>query len=302
MGKRKDMTTIPLEELRHLDHAVFGNLIIARQSTLEVKEASMFFEKPKSERRKLKKTKSDNAMVLKTQAALQRSESLNTDLQTYRKRTTSNYKYSGIKYKDGENLEKLSGRQWRSAELPTMAEQRNMTGDYLNDKAKSSMLPTFTNGYCSLHCSASEISSLSASDSTEVLANCSRDLSISSRQSLLFHRSSSLSHESSIEEETEADDNSVIDENYKPRNESERSDRRHRSQLLDELLLDIYGKWNGNGSDLPFSRRRHSTNSSAHESDCCYTSGASTTWKIWAHRQVQGTNDLQRERLWNRSE
>jgi hypothetical protein len=297
MGKRKDMINIQLEEL---DHAVFGHMVIARQSTREIKEASMFVEKPSPERRKLEKAKSDNAMVLKRKT-YQRSESLISELQTQRNGSMSDFKCSGIEYKDGKKAKEISIRHCRSAEFPTMTEQRNMNGDYIDHKPRST-LSTSANGHSNFHCSPSQ-SSLSASVSAEVLSNDNRDLSLSNRKSLSFHGSSSVSRESSIEEETEEDDNSATGEHFKPRNVSEKDNRRRVSQLLDELLLDIYGKWNDSGCEMPFSRRRYSTNSSAHESDYCSTSGASTTWKVQACRPIQRMNDsLQRERLFNRSE
>ncbi|XP_021913960.1 uncharacterized protein LOC110827030 isoform X2 [Zootermopsis nevadensis] len=279
MGKRKDMTSVDLKEIMHSDHSVFGHSVIARQSTPEIKEASMFVEKPLPGNRKLEKAKSDNSMVLKSNG------------------TNSDFKYNGINYKEGENAKEISIRHWRSAEFTTKSEQRNMSSDYFNYRQKSTLV-TSTNGHSSLHCSSSQ-----SSDSNETLSNGSRDLSLYSRKSILFHASSSLSRESSIEEQTEDDDDdkSVNGEN-RERGISGKVDNRRVSELLDELLLDIYGKWSCDGNQIPFGRRRCSTNSSAYESDYCTTTGSSPTWKIQSCSSAQRFNDsLQRERLSARS-
>jgi hypothetical protein len=94
-------------------------------------------------------------------------------------------------------------RYWHSEVLPTMAEQRKMSSDYLNKEPESSTLPSFTNEHNNFHRSASQSSSLSAPPSTEELPSCSRHLSSSNRKSLSSYGSSSLSRESSIEEGNE---------------------------------------------------------------------------------------------------
>jgi hypothetical protein len=302
MGKRKDMTTTPLEELRHLDHAVFGQVVIARQSTSEIKEASMFIEKPTPECRKLEKAKSDNTMKLRRQTSCQRSGALMSELQAYKSRTTSDVKYTnGIKLKGDHNVKNASKRLWRSAESPTVAEQRKMTVDHFEDKPISSTLSPSTNERRNFYRSVSQYSSCNSSLSTEDLSNGNRHLPLSSRKPP-FYGSSSLSRGSSIEEETETDDN-VTNEGKEPKSASETNSRRRVSQLVDELLLDIYGKWYGNGTGLSLNRRRHSANSSAQESDCCSTSGTLTSWRTQTHHPVQRTNDsLQWSRMRNKSE
>jgi hypothetical protein len=299
MGKRKDMTTIQLGDLRHLDHAVFGQVIIARQSSSEIKEASMFIEKPAPENRKLEKTKSDNTMELQRRTVCQRSVSLTSEIPEDEYRTTG-FKYkNGVYLTNGRKLKNISIRNWHSAELSTMAEQRKICSDYLIKKPESPTLPPCTKEHNNFHRPMPQITSLSASASTEELLSCNRHLSSSSRKSLSFYGSASLSRESSIEEEKEVDSCSSTSENCT-------TSGRHRvSQLVDELLLDIYGKWNGNGFGLPFNRRRrHSANSSAHESDCLSTSDASAPWNSQApHHPVRGANDaLQQSRLKYRSE
>jgi hypothetical protein len=214
MGKRKDMKTIQLEEFMHSDHAVFGHLVIARQSSSEIKEASMFVEKPSPESRKLEKAKSDNAMLLRRQT-YQRSGSLRSVLRKQRNGTANGFKRDG-KYEAGGKGKEMFVRHWRSAEFPTTTEKRNMTGDYLDHKPKSALL-TSANGQSSFRCSPSR-SFVTASDSNEVLPDGVRDLELSNRKSPLFLGSSSVSCESSIEEETE-DDRSITGGNLKPRNE-----------------------------------------------------------------------------------
>lgn len=297
------MTTIQLEDLRHLDHAVFGQVIIARQSSSEIKEASMFIEKPAPENRKLEKTKSDNTMELQRRTVCQRSVSLTSEIPEDEYRTTG-FKYkNGVHLTNGRKLKNISFRNWHSAELPTMAEQRKMCSDYLYKKPESSTLPPSTKEHNNCHRPMPQITSLSESASTEELLSCNRHLSSSSRKSLSFYGSASLSRESSIEEEKEVDSGTSTSENC---TESRTASGRHRvSQLVDELLIDIYGKWNGNGFGLPFNRRRrHSGNSSAQESDCLSTSDASAPWNSRAsHHPVRGANDaLQQSRLKHRSE
>jgi hypothetical protein len=306
MGKRKDMTTVQLEDLRHLDHAVFGQVIIARQSSSEIKEASMFIEKPAPESRKLEKAKSDNTMELQRRTVYRRSGSLTSEILEDEFRTTG-FKYrNGFEFTDGRKLENISIRNWYSAELPTMAEQRKLYSDYLNKKPEPSTIPPSAKERNSFHRPIPQITSLSASSSTEDVPSCNRHLSSCSRKSLSFHGSASLSRESSIEEEKEVDNGSSTSENCTKSKTASGRDCRHRvSQLVDELLLDIYGKWNGNGFELPFNRRRrHSTNSSAQESDCCSTSDASAPWNSRApHHAIRGVNDaLQQSRLKYRSE
>lgn len=299
------MAVIQLEDLRNLDHAVFGQVIIARQSSSEIKEASMFIEKPAPENRVLEKTKSDSTMELQRRNVYRRAGSLTSEIPEYENRVTSDFKYkSGFELKDGQKTRNISIRNWHSAELPIMVEQRKISSDYLNNKPKLSTIPPFTDEHNNFHSSLSQISSLIEPVSTEERPNCNRRLSSSSRKSLSFYGSSSLSRESSIEEEKEVDCVSSTSENCtKSRIASETDPRRRVSQLVDELLLDIYGKWYGNEFGLFFNRRRHSANSSTHESDYCSTSDASAPWKSQVHNPVSGMNDsLQQSRLKYRSE
>ncbi|XP_069704210.1 serine-rich adhesin for platelets-like isoform X2 [Periplaneta americana] len=305
MGKRRDMALVPLEELRHLDHAVFGHLVIAPQSTSVIKEASMYVEKPKPEDRKLEKAKSDNAMVVNRQTnrhVFQRSGSFNSKLLSQKEGMKNDFKHNnGVTLDNAQITGNVPLKQWRSAEFPTMEEQRNMSGDC---SCKFSTLPTSRNRRHDFQRSLSYNSALSESNTSDELQNVPRSVMLPKRKSPSFYGSSSISRESSIEEETECDDDcSVTSENEKQKSAIERSRNRRRvSHLVDELLLDIYGKWNGNGNgSYVGGRRRHSTNSSAHESDCCSTSGASS-WKIQPYQPVQGINDsLQRSRLRNKS-
>lgn len=294
------MAVIQLEDLRNLDHAVFGQVIIARQSSSEIKEASMFIEKPAPKNRVLEKAKSDNTMELQRRNVYRRAGSLTSGIPEYGNRITSDFKYK----KDGQKTKNISIRNWHSAELPTMVEQRKLSSDYLNYKPKLSTFPPFSNEHNNFHSSLSQISSLSEPVSTEERPNCNRRLSSSSRKSLSFYGSSSLSRESSIEEEKEVDSGSSTSENRTKSRIASGTDTRHRvSQLVDELLLDIYGKWYGNGFGLSFNRRRHSANSSTHESDYCSTSDASAPWKSQVHHPVSVMNDsLQQSRLKYRSE
>jgi hypothetical protein len=213
MGKRKDTAVIQLEDLRSLDHAVFGQVIIARQSSSEIKEASMFIEKPAPKNRILEKTKSDNSMELQRRNVYRRAGSLTSEIPEYGNRMTGDFKYkSGFELKDVQKTKNISIRNWHSAELPTMVEQRKMSSDYLNKKPNLSAFPQFTNEHNNFHSSLSQISSLNEPASTEELPNCNRRLSSSSRKSLSFY-GPSLSRESSIEEEKEVDNGSSTSEN-----------------------------------------------------------------------------------------
>jgi hypothetical protein len=303
MGKRRDMATIQLEQLRQFDHAVFGHMVIARQSTAQIKEASMFVEKPVPGKRKLEKAKSDKAVVLQKQSVYQKSRSFISEIQEQKHRTTNHLKCNENHLKDGQNVRNTLNRNWHSAEFPTMAEQRKVAGDCLGRTPDPLTIPASVNGQRSFHFSVSKNSSLAPSVSRESVSDGYRHLQPSKRKSLPFHGSLSLSRESSIEEETEVNDDSISSVNCKePKNECEKGSRLHVCQLVDELLLDIYGKWYGNGPGLSFGRRRHSANSSAQESDCCSTSGASMSCKFQTPHSVKGTNDsLQQSRLRNKS-
>jgi hypothetical protein len=305
MGKRKGMATIQLEDLRNLDHAIFGQVIIARQSSSEIKEASMFIEKPAPKNRVLEKAKSDNTMELQRRTVYRRVGSLTSEIPQYENRITNDFKYkNGIELKDGQKIKNISVRNWHSAELPTMVEQRKMSSDYLNKKPNLPTVPPFADEHNNFHSSLSRFSSLGEPASTEERPSCNRRLSSSSRKSLSFYGSSSLSRESSIEEEKEVDNGSSTSENCtKLRIASGTNTRRRVSQLVDELLLDIYGKWYCNGLGLSFNRHRHSANSSAYESDYCSTSDASAALKSQVHHPINGMNDsLQQSRLKYRSE
>jgi hypothetical protein len=305
MGKRKDLTTLQLEDLRYLDHAVFGQMVIARQSSSEIKEASMFVEKPAPEHRKLEKTKSDNTMELQRRTVCRGSGSLTSEISEDGNRI-SYFKYkNGYEVTDDRKIKNISIRNWHSTELPAMAKQRKISRDYFNRKPKSPTSEPRTTEHNILYRSSPQICSLSASASTEVLPSCNRHLSSTSRKPLSFYGSPSLSRESSIEEEKEIDSGSSASENCTgPRTGSGGENRRRVSQLVDELLLDIYRKWYGNGFGLPYSRRHsHSTNSSAHESDYCSASDASAQWRAQAHLPGKGASDsLQLSRLKFRSE
>jgi hypothetical protein len=297
MGKKRDMASIQLEELRHNDHAVFGQLVIARQSTSEIKEASMFFEKTAPEKRKFEKAKSDDALVLQKQLVYQKSRLDISDFQNQKRRTTDNFKYNG-----NHNVKNILNRNWRSAELPTMREQR-VAGDCFDSKSNPLTIPASTNRQRDFLLSVSNNASFAASVLNDALHNGNRHLSLSNRKSLSFYGPSSLSRESSIEEETEGNEDSISSANCKsPKHECETNDRLRVCQLVDELLLDIYGKWYGNGPGMSFRRRRHSTKSSAQESDYYSTSGASTPCTIQTSHSVEGTNDsLRLSRLRNKS-
>jgi hypothetical protein len=299
MGKRRDRANIQLEELRNIDHAVFGHMVIARQSTSEIKEASMFSEKPTPENRKLEKAKSDDSLLSQKKSVYQKSRFFTSELQE--RKTINHYKCNGNHWKDGQMAKNVLHRNWHSAELSRVAEPRKVAGYY--DCAPNSLTisasPTEQPNFC-----VSRKYPLAVSVSSEVLPNGNRHLPLSNRKSLSFYGPSSLSRESSIEEETEVNDDSISSANCKkPKNECDKNNRLRVCQLVDELLLDIYGKWYGNGPGLSFSRRRHSANSSAQESDYCSTSGASTSCQIQTSRSVKGMNDsLERSRLRNKSE
>jgi hypothetical protein len=297
------MATIQLEELRRLNHAVFGHVVIARQSTSEIKEASMFIEKPTPEKRKLEKAKSDEAVVLQKQSGYQKSRFFSSELQEQKRRTANHFKCGENHLKHGQNDRNTLNRNWHSAELPTVVEQRKVAYDCFDRTPDPLTIKASVNGQRNTHVSLSKNSSLAASLSSEALPNGNRHLPLSNRKSLSFYGSPSLSRESSIEEETEVTGNSISSANCeKPKNECEKNSRLRVCQLVDELLLDIYGKWYGNGPGLSFSRRRHSANSSAQESDCCSTSGASWSSKTQTPHFVKRMNDsLQRPRLRNKS-
>jgi len=98
------------------------------------------------------------------------------------------------------------------------------------------------------------------------------------------------------------DDSTSSANSKQPKNECDKNNRFRVCKLVDELLLDIYGKWYGNGPGLSFRRRRQSANSSAQESDYCSTSGTSTPCTIQTLRLIKGMNDsLQLSRLRNKS-
>jgi len=294
MGKRRDRATIRLEALRNLDHAVFGHMVIARQSTSEIKEASMFIEKPTPEKRQLERAKSDESLLSQKKSVYQKSRFCTSESQGQKLETINHLN-------DGQNVKNVLNRNGHSVELSRVAEQRKVGGDYFERTPNPLTLPASTTGQPNFQFCASKKSPLAVSVSSEALPNGNRHMPLSNRK---LYGPSSLSRESSIEEETEVNDDSISSANSKqPKNECDKNNRLRVCKLVDELLLDIYGKWYGNGPGLSFSRRRHSTNSSALESDYCSTSGTSTSCTIQTTRSVKGMIDsLQLSRLRNKSE
>jgi hypothetical protein len=304
MGKRKDGATIRLEGLRNYNHAVFGHVVIAKQSTPEIKEAYMFIEKPTSEKRQLEKAKSDDSLLSQNKSVNQKSQFFTSELQDQKHKTLNNFKCSGNHSKDGQNTKNILNRNWHSAELSTVAEQPKVAGECFDCTPHPLTIPASTSGQPSFHFCKPKKSPSAVSVSSEALPNGNRHLPHSNRKSLSLYGPCSLSRESSIEEETEVKDESISSANCKkPEPECDKNSRLRVCQLVDELLLDIYGKWYGNGPGLSFIRRRQSANSSAQESDYCSTSGTSTPCNIQTHRLVKGMNDsLQLSRLRNKSE
>jgi hypothetical protein len=304
MGKRRDRANIRRETLRNFDHAVFGHVVIARQSTSEIKEASMFIEKPTPDKRQLEKAKSDDSFLSQKKSVYQKSRFCTSGLQGQKHKTIHHFKCSGNHLNDGQNVKNVLNRNWHSAELSRVAEQRKVAGDYFDRTPNPLTLPASTTGQPNFQFCVSKKSPLAVSVSNEALPNGNRHLPLSNRKSLSQYGPSSLSRESSIEEETEVNDDGISSANSKqPNNECDKNSRLRVCKLVDELLLDIYGKWYGNGPGLSFSRRRQSANSSTQESDYCSTSGTSTPCTIQTTRSVKGMNDpLQLSRLRNKSE
>jgi hypothetical protein len=167
-------------------------------------EDDNYMSSSNSEHRKLEKATPDNAMALQRQTLYRRSGSLSSEMQRDENRTKNDFKYkNGFELKDDPKMQSISIRNWHSAELPTLAEQRTMSSDCLKKEPESSTSPSFTNEHNNFHRSASQSSSLSAPASTEELPSCSRHLSPSNPKSLSSYGSSSLSRESSIEEGNE---------------------------------------------------------------------------------------------------
>jgi len=304
MGKKRDRATSGLEALRNFDHAVFGHMVIARQSTSEIKEASMFIEKPTPEKRQLERAKSDESFLSQEKSVYQKSRFCTSELQGQKHKAINHFKCSGNHLNDGQNVKNILNKNWHSAEVSRVAEQRKVSGDYFDRTPNPLTLQEPTTGQPNFQFCVSKKSLLAVSVSSEALSNGNRHLTVSNRKSLSLYGPSSLSRESSIEEETEVNDDSMSSENSKqPKNECNKNNRLRVCKLVDELLLDIYGKWYGNGPGLSFSRRRQSTNSSAQESDYCSTSGTSTPCTIQTPLSVKGMNDiLQESRLRNKSE
>jgi len=304
MGKRRDRATIRLEALRNFDHAVFGHMVIARQSTSEIKEASMFIEKPTPEKRQLERAKSEESLLSQKKSVHQKSRFCTSESQGQKLKNINHFKCGGNHLNGGQNVKNVSNRNGLSEELSRVAEQGKVAGDYFDRTPNPLTLPASTTGQPNFQPCVSKKSPLAASVSSEALPNGNRHLPLSNRKSLSLYGSSSLSRESSIEEETEVNDDSISSANPKQqKNECDKNNRLRVSKLVDELLLDIYGKWYGNGPGLSFSRRRQSTNSSAQESDCCSTSGTSPPCAIQTTRSMKGMNDsLQLSRLRNKSE
>jgi len=304
MGKRRDRATIRLEALRNSDHAVFGHMVIARQSTSEIKEASMFIEKPTPEKKQLERAKSEESLFSQKKSVYQKSRFCTSESQGQKLKNINHFKCGGNHLNDGQNVENVLNRNEHSAELSRVAEQRKVAGDYFDRTPNPLTLPTSTTEQPNFQFCASKKSPLAVSVSSEALPNGNRHLPLSNRKSLSLYGPSSLSRESSIEEETEVNDDSVSSANSKqPKNECDKNNRLRVCKLVDELLLDIYGKWYGNGPGLSFSRRRLSTNSSAQESDYCSTSGTSTPRTTLTTSSVKGMIDcLQLSRLRNKSE
>lgn len=304
MGKRRDKANIRLEALRNFDHAVFGHMVIARQSTSEIKEAPMFIEKPTPEKRQLERAKSDDSLLSQKKSVYQKSRFCTSELQGQKHTTINRFKFHGNHLNGGQNAKNILNRNWHSAELSRVAEQQKVADDCFDLSPNPLTLPASTTVLPNFQFCVSKNSSLAVSVSSEALPNGNRNFPLYNRKSLSLYGPSSLSRESSIEEETEVNDDSISSANSKqPNNECDKSNRLRVCKLVDELLLDIYGKWYGNGPGLSFSRRRQSANSSAQESDYCSTSGTSTSCTIQTTRLVKGMNDsLQLSRLRNKSE
>jgi hypothetical protein len=303
MGKRRDKENIRLEALKNLDHAVFGHMVTARQSTSEIKEASMFIEKTIPEKRQLERAKYDDSLLSQKKSVYQKSGFCTSELQGQKHKTINHFKCSENHLNDGQDVKNILNRNWHSAEHSREAEQRKVTGDCFDRTPNPLTLPASTTVQPNFQFCISKKSPLAVSVSSEALPNGNRHLPISNRKSLSLYGPSSMSRESSIEEETEVNDDSISSANSKqPKNEFDTNSRLRVCKLVDELLLDIYGKWYGNGPGLSFSRRRQSATSSAQESDYCSTSGTSTYCTIQTLRSVKGMNDsLQLSRLRNKS-
>jgi len=283
---------------------VFGQMVVARQSTSEIKEASMFIEKPTPEKRQLERAKSDDSLLTQKKSVYQKSRFCASELQGQKHKTINHFKCSGNHLNGGQNVKNILNRNWHSAELSRVAEQQKVSGDYFDRTPNPLTLPASTTLQPNFQFCVSKKSPHAVSASSETLPNGNRHLPLSNRKSLSLYGPSSLSRESSIEEETEVNDDSISSANSKQlKNECDKNNRLRVCKLVDELLLDIYGKWYGNGPGLSCSRRRQSANSSAQESDYCSTSGTSTTCTIQTPRSVKGMNDsLQLSRLRNKSE
>ncbi|KAJ9601782.1 hypothetical protein L9F63_000074, partial [Diploptera punctata] len=218
----------------------------------------------------------------KRSVILKRSDSFNSHYPVHSNGAICNKDHeNGVTLKNyktkSDSVEQCSSTEFSEKEqrnyLDSDNKEVNVNGVFCSSQA--------VNGKTHLCRSISNSSTISASDSDD-LSNCIRNVGNKSN----FYRSISLSRGSSIEEENE--DRKSVD--Y----------RRRVSCLVDELLLDIYGKWYSNGMGLSFHKRRHS--SSAQESDCCSTSGGATAWKIQSYLPSTGTNDVQqRARLNNKS-
>lgn len=304
MGKRKDRATIGIEALRNFDHVVFGHMVIARQSTSEIKEASMFIEKPTTEKRQLERAKSDDSLLSQKESVHQKSRFCTSESHGQKHENINHFKCGGNHLNEGQNVKNILNGNWHSAELSRVAEQRKVAGDYFDRTSNPLTLPASKTGQPNFQFCVSKKSPLAVSVSSEALPNGNRHLPLSNRKSHSLYGHSSLSRESSIEEETEVNDDSISSANSKqPKNECDTNSRLRVCKLVDELLLDIYGKWYGNGPGLSFSRRRQSANSSAQESDYYSTSGTSTPCTIQTTSSVKGMNDsLQLSRLRNKSE
>ena len=303
MGKRRDRANIRLEALRNFDHAVFGHMVIARQSTSEIKEASMFIEKPTPEKRQLEKAKSDDSLLSPNKSLYQKSRFCTSELQGQKHKTINHFKCSGNHLNGGQNVKNILNRKWHSAELSRVAEQRKVAGDYCDRTPNPLTLPASITVQPNFQFCVSKSSPLAVSASSEALPDGNRHLPLSNRKSPSLYGPSSLSRESSIEEETELNDDSTSSATSKQQqNECDKNHRLRVCKLVDELLLDIYGKWYGNGPGMS-SRRRQSASSSVQESDYCSTSGTSTPFTTQTPRSVKGMNDsLQLSRLRNKSE
>ncbi|XP_068085870.1 uncharacterized protein [Anabrus simplex] len=244
--------------IQRVDHSVFGDLVIAPQSTPDIKEASFMlkdfwtsnnvyenggltfelYRNAKIKNRKLGRSKSDGAAFMNGKAIVPRySRSIS--------------EYSGMVRRDSKD-----------SVLSSMKEEE-IADDRQSCANDSELHPYNINREERLKRGRS-YSYDSAIPQAKTSVQRQRQSSCGSR---------SLSRESSIEEESEVNKEAVKQQR-----------QRRVSRLVDELLLEIYG---------PECARRLS---SAQESDCCSTSGTTTSWRTQSIQRAV-SEPLQQARL-----